>query len=422
MPRKSEVRRARRSRLSALGSAIQLAFGALRRNQMRALLTSLGVIIGVSALIVTVASGEGAKAVLQEQLATLGTNRLVVLSGSSTAGGVRGGTGTGRPLTVTDLRAIIKGANAVRYAAPIDRGLAQVVLDNRNWLTPIIGSTPEFFAIRQWKLARGRSFNANESDSGVKVCVLGQTTTAELFGAASPLGQMVRVGSMPCQVIGVLERRGQSPQGEDQDDVIVMPWVAFKSRLMNQGRINVGSILISAISQDEISHAGAQVRGILRQTHRLSDNEVEDFTVRNLADVATVQKKAADAQTSMLRNVAAVSLLVGGIGIMNIMLVSVTERTREIGIRLAIGASESKVMLQFLIEAVVLSAAGGVIGVVLGVGAALALASTMGWPFVLTPLWIFMAFATSMLIGVLFGFYPARKAAQMNPIDALRFE
>jgi putative ABC transport system permease protein len=408
--------------MRALISIIPLAFGALRRNVMRSLLTALGVIIGVGALIVTVASGEGSKAVLLEQLATLGTNLLIVLPGSSTLGGARGGPGSGKPLTHADLLAIMNGASAARYAAPLDRTVVQVVLDNQNWLTTVYGSTPEFFAIREWSLAHGRFFNSSESDSGAKVCVFGQTVAKQLFGASEPLGQVVRVKSMPCQVVGVLASKGQSSQGQDQDDLVVMPWVTYKSRMMSQDRIHVGSILVSAISPDEVSHAQTQVIGILRQQHRLSDSQLDDFTVRNLADLAATQEKAADAQTGMLRNVAAVSLLVGGIGIMNIMLVSVTERTREIGIRLAIGASENKVLLQFLVEAMVLSAAGGLIGIASGIGGALALASTMGWPFVLSPLWIFVAFGISMAIGVVFGFYPARKAARMNPIDALRFE
>jgi putative ABC transport system permease protein len=408
--------------VTGIASILPLAFGALRRNRMRSLLTSLGVIIGVGALIVTVASGEGAKAVLEEQLATLGTNLLIVLPGSSTAGGARGGPGTGKPLTHADLLAITKGASAARYAAPVDRTVTQVILDNQNWLTTIYGSTPDFFAIREWTAARGRFFNDAEADSGAKVCVLGQTVARQLFGAGDALGQAVRVKEMPCVVVGVLTSKGQSSQGQDQDDLVVMPWVTFKSRMMSQDRIHVGSILVSAISPDEVSHAQTQVTGILRQQHRQPDGELDDFTVRNLADLAATQEKAADAQTGMLRNVAAVSLLVGGIGIMNIMLVSVTERTREIGIRLAIGASENKVLFQFLVEAVVLSGAGGAIGIVLGIAGSAALASSMGWPFVLTPFWICVAFGISMAIGVIFGFYPARKAARMDPIDALRFE
>ena len=408
--------------MTGIASILPLAFGALRRNRMRSLLTSLGVIIGVGALIVTVASGEGAKAVLEEQLATLGTNLLIVLPGSSTLGGARGGPGTGKPLTHADLLAITAGASAARYAAPIDRTVTQVILDNQNWLTTIYGSTPDFFAIREWTAARGRFFNDAETDSGAKVCVLGQTVARQLFGAGDALGQVVRVKAMPCVVVGVLTSKGQSSQGQDQDDLVVMPWVTFKSRMMSQDRIHVGSILVSAVSPDEVSHAQTQVTGILRQQHRQADGELDDFTVRNLADLAATQEKAADAQTGMLRNVAAVSLLVGGIGIMNIMLVSVTERTREIGIRLAIGASENKVLFQFLVEAVVLSGAGGAIGIVLGIAGSAALASSMGWPFVLTPFWICVAFGISMAIGVIFGFYPARKAARMDPIDALRFE
>jgi len=408
--------------VSAVASILPLAFGALKRNRMRSLLTSLGVIIGVGALIVTVSSGEGSKAVLEAQLATLGTNLLIVLPGSSTAGGARGGPGTGKPLTHADLLTILKGAGAARYAAPLDRTVAQVVLDDQNWLTTVYGSTPDFFPIRDWTIARGRFFNESEADSGAKVCVIGPTVARQLLGNGDPIGQVVRVKAMPCTVVGVLQGKGQSSQGQDQDDLLVMPWVTFKSRMMSQDRVHVGSILISAVSPDEVSHAQTQVTGILRQQHRLMDAQQDDFTVRNLADLAATQEKTADAQAGMLLNVAAVSLLVGGIGIMNIMLVSVTERTREIGIRLAIGASENKVMLQFLIEAVVLSAAGGLVGIALGVAGSLALASAMGWPFVLTPFWILLAFGISMAIGVVFGFYPARKAARMNPIDALRFE
>jgi putative ABC transport system permease protein len=408
--------------VSALATIVPLAFGALGRNRLRSLLTALGVIIGVGALIVTVASGEGSKAVLEAQLATLGTNLLIVLPGSSTQGGARGGPGTGKPLTHADLLAIAGGASAARYSAPVDRTVVQVVLDDQNWLTTVYGSTPEFFPIRQWTVQRGRFFDSGEADSGAKVCVLGATVATQLFGAGDPLGLVVRVKAMPCEVVGVLAGKGQSSQGQDQDDLVVMPWVTFKSRMMSQDRIHVGSILVSAVSPEEVPHAQTQVIGILRQRHRLADGQADDFTVRNLADLAATQEKAADAQTGMLRNVAAVSLLVGGIGIMNIMLVSVTERTREIGIRLAIGASEQKVLLQFLVEAVVLSATGGLIGIALGLAGALALASTMGWPFVLSPTWILIAFGISVGIGVIFGFYPARKAARMDPIDALRFE
>ncbi|HXN32081.1 MAG TPA: ABC transporter permease, partial [Polyangiaceae bacterium] len=239
--------------MSAVGSIVPLAFGALRRNRMRSALTSLGVIIGVAALILTVASGEGSKAVLEEQLATLGTNLLIVLPGSSTLGGARGGPGTGKPLTYGDLVAIGKGTSAARYAAPLDRTVVQVVLDNQNWLTTVYGSTPDFFAIREWTIASGRIFNSAESDSGAKVCVLGLTVATQLFGDSDPLGQLVRVRSMPCEVVGVLVSKGQSSQGQDQDDLVVMPWVTFKSRMMSQDRVHVGSILVSAISPDEVS-------------------------------------------------------------------------------------------------------------------------------------------------------------------------
>jgi putative ABC transport system permease protein len=389
---------------------------------MRSLLTSLGVIIGVAALIVTVASGEGSKAVLAEQLATLGTNLLIILPGSSTAGGARGGAGTGRPLTHDDLLAIIKSAPAVRYAAPVDRTNVQIITDNQNWLTSAYGSTPDYFPIRDWRIAKGRFFNQSESDQGAKVCVLGNTVANNLFGSADPIGESIRVRQMPCTVVGVLASKGQSSQGQDQDDLLVMPWVTFKSRMLSQDRVHVGQIMVSANTPEDVSHAQTQVQGILRQQHKLSEQEIDDFTVRNLADLAETQQAAVETQTNMLRNVAGVSLLVGGIGIMNIMLVSVTERTREIGIRLAIGASEEKVLFQFLVEAVVLSAAGGLVGIALGVGGSIALASFMKWPVVFTPFWIAVAFGISMGIGVVFGFYPARKAARLDPIDALRFE
>lgn len=408
--------------MSAVASILPLAFGALKRNRMRSLLTSLGVIIGVGALIVTVSSGEGAKAVLEAQLATLGTNLLIVLPGSSTSGGARGGPGTGKPLTHADLLTILKGAGAARYAAPLDRTVVQVVLDDQNWLTTVYGSTPDFFPIRDWTVSRGRFFNESEADSGAKVCVIGQTVATQLLGNGDPIGQVVRVKAMPCEVVGVLQGKGQSSQGQDQDDLVVMPWVTFKSRMMSQDRIHVGSILISAVSPDEVAHAQTQVTGILRQQHRLQDAQQDDFTVRNLADLAATQEKTADAQAGMLLNVAAVSLLVGGIGIMNILLVSVTERTREIGLRMAIGAQRLHVLLQFLAEAVLISVSGGLAGIIMGVALSEGISLFAGWPAPISLTAISGGFLFSAAVGIFFGYYPARKAARLDPIEALRYE
>ncbi len=403
-------------------SVLRLAMRALKRNRMRSLLTALGVIIGVAALIVTVAAGEGAKSILNEQISSLGSNMLIVLPGTSTAGGVHGGSGTGRPLTRDDVAEVTRSASAVKYAAPVDRTVAQIVSANQNWSTGVYGTTPEYFAIRDWQAGRGRLFTAAEVDAAAKVCVLGETVAENLFGGSDPIGETIRVKQMPCEVVGVLMRKGQSAQGQDQDDVLLMPHPTFKSRMLNQNRNYIGTILVSATSGDDMDLAQSQVSSILRQRHKLVDGADDDFTVRNLADLAATQQKMMDTQTGMLRNVAAVSLLVGGIGIMNIMLVSVTERTREIGVRLAIGARERDILLQFLVEAVVLSAMGGLLGVALGVGGGFLLAHLMEWPVKVTPFWIGLAFAISVGIGVLFGWYPARKAARMDPIEALRYE
>jgi putative ABC transport system permease protein len=401
--------------------AFRLGTRALRRNRMRSLLTALGVIIGVAALIVTVAAGEGAKSQLNEQIASLGTNMLLVFPGSSTSSGVHSGAGTSRPLTRDDVEAV-RRAPAIRYAAPVDRTNVQVVSANQNWATTVYGTTPEYFSIRDWKIASGRFFTSGEVDTAAKVCVLGQTVAQNLFAGSDPVGETIRVKQMPCEVVGVLIPKGQSSQGQDQDDMLVMPSPTYKSRMLNQNRNYVGSLLLAATAADDMDLAQTQVTAILRQKHKIAEGGDDDFTVRNLADLAAAQQKIVETQTGMLRNVAAVSLLVGGIGIMNIMLVSVTERTREIGVRLAIGARERDILLQFLVEAVVLSGMGGLLGIALGVGGAMLVAWLMQWPVLVTPFWIALAFGISATIGVVFGFYPARKAARLDPIDALRYE
>ncbi len=403
--------------------ALRLALKALWRNGMRSVLTALGVIIGVGALIVTVAIGEGARKAIIQQIASLGSNMIIIIPGASTTGGFTGGSGTGRPLLREDVDAIQKACSAVRYAVPIDRAQAQVISSNQNWATSIMGTTPDYFQIRDWPAAHGRLFTLAENDTAAKVCVIGQTVAQNLFGGSDPIGETIRVKQMPCEVIGVLAPKGQSVVGTDQDDVLLVPSLTLRTRILNQSRQYVGSITISATSDDDLATAQQEVTQLLRSRHRLADNQDNDFTVRNLAELAATRQQMVETQTSMLRNVAAVSLLVGGIGIMNIMLVSVTERTREIGVRLAIGARERDILMQFLVEATALSVAGGLCGIALGsLGAYLVSRFSGGMPVEISPQWIALAFGISAGIGIGFGFYPARKAARLDPIDALRYE
>jgi putative ABC transport system permease protein len=402
--------------------ALRLALRALRRNRMRSALTALGVIIGVAALIVTVALGEGARQVIARQIASLGSSLLIIVPGASVQGGFSGGAGTGRPLLREDVDEIVRSAKAVRYAAPFDRTVAQVISANQNWSTQIYGTTPEYFLVRDWGVARGRRFTHSENETAAKVCLLGQTVAQNLFGGNDPVGETVRVKQMPCEVIGVLATKGQSAMGTDQDDAVIIPSLTLRTRILNQSRQYVGSIMIGATSEEDVAQAEQEVIRILRQRHKLADDQENDFTIRNLSELAQTQAKVVETNTAMLRNVAAVSLLVGGIGIMNIMLVSVTERTREIGVRLAIGARERDVLWQFLVEAVVLSVAGGLCGAALGIGGATVLARFMNMEVTISFFWLALAFGISVGIGVIFGLYPARKAARLDPIEALRYE
>jgi putative ABC transport system permease protein len=407
-----------------LAQMFPLAFVALMRNKARALLTTLGVVIGVASVISMVAVGEGAKARVEGVFAAMGTNMLVVLSGSTSSGGVMGGFGSMPTLTWDDLRAIRTQAPAVKVAAPAMSARVTIISDEGNWTTGVTGTAPDFFDIRAWKLARGRLFDQDDIDASAKVIVLGQTASEKLFGPnVDPIGRIVRLRSAPFQIIGVLERKGQSPMGSDYDDTAVVPYTAFQTKI--QGSLQnyvAGAILVSAISPAETKRAQREIESILRDRHHIANATDDDFSVRNLAEIANAQQQGTKALTGLLAAVAVVSLIVGGIGIMNIMLVSVTERTREIGVRMAVGAKPWHVLAQFLVEATSLSMAGGLIGIALGLISARIVAAKFGWVFTTRPDMIVLAFGFSALVGIAFGLYPARKASRLDPIEALRYE
>jgi putative ABC transport system permease protein len=403
---------------------LRVAIRALLRNKLRSFLTTLGVIIGVSAVIAMVAIGEGAKARVADAFASMGSNILIVLSGSTTTGGSRGGFGSLPTLTWDDLKAIRSECSAVRYATPQLRGSASVISEDQNWGTSINGISPEFFAIKDWPVASGSSISQSDIEGGTKVVVLGQTVVEKLYGpSADPVGQTVRIKNFPFQVVGVAERKGQSVMGQDQDDVVFMPYSTFQAKI--QGGLQKfvpGIVMVSANNSDDTVRAEKQISNLLRDRHHIPIGGEDDFSIRNLTEMMTAQQEGLNTITSLLASIALVSLLVGGIGIMNIMLVSVTERTREIGIRMAVGARPRDVLAQFLVEALTLSSFGGIVGVLLGLFAANRLAGHFGWPVLVRPDIIAVAVSFSGLVGVVFGLYPALKASRLDPIDALRFE
>jgi putative ABC transport system permease protein len=401
-----------------------VALRALRRNKMRSFLTTLGMVIGVAAVIAMVAIGDGARARVEQTFAAMGSNMLVVLPGSFAGGGAMGGFGSMPTLTWDDLRAIQEEVPTVRFAAPQLRSSAQVLSEDQNWTTSVFGTTPEFFQIRSWRVGRGETFTGSDVDGGTKVAILGQTVVDKLYGpTANPVGHVIRVKNVPFTVIGVLERKGQSQFGQDIDDALFVPVSTYQQKIEG-GLKNLiaGSILVSATSESATARAESQIRALLRDRHRLGPGEDDDFSIRNLAEIATARQEGTRTLTTLLAAIAAVSLLVGGIGIMNIMLVSVTERTREIGIRMAVGAKARDIRLQFLAEALTLALVGGLLGVALGLGAAWRLAQSFGWPVLYRPDVIALAFGFSGLVGVGFGLWPAEKAARLDPIQALRFE
>jgi putative ABC transport system permease protein len=398
----------------------RIALRALARNKLRAFLTMLGIIIGVGAVIAMVAIGEGAKSTIRSQISALGTNVLIVLPGSNVQGGVRAGTGNVNTLVDTDARAMTRELRSVAYASPVLRRQEQLIAGNLNWGSLAQGVAPELEQIRDWQIESGRFLHEGDMDSAAKVAVIGQTVARQLFGADDPIDSVIRIRNIPFRVVGVLAGKGQTGQGQDQDDTVMIPYTTMQKRLM---RITfVQSIVVRAVSAEKVQEAQEQITLLLRQRHRIAEGREDDFTVRNLSDIAEAAQSTARVMAILLGSVAGISLLVGGIGIMNIMLVSVTERTREIGIRMAVGARSKDIMLQFLVEAVVMAGTGGIIGIFLGIGSSELLKTWAQWPTLIDPAVVAVAFLFSGAVGVFFGFYPAKKAAGLDPIDALRYE
>ena len=398
----------------------RIALRALARNKLRAFLTMLGIIIGVGAVIAMVAIGEGAKATIRSQISALGTNVLVILPGSNIQGGVRAGSGNRYTLLDSDARAMTRELRSIAYASPVLRRQEQVIAGNLNWGTLAQGVAPEFEQIRDWQIESGRFLHEGDMDSAAKVTVIGQTVARQLFGNDDPIDSVIRIRNIPFRVVGLLVGKGQTGHGQDQDDTVMIPYTTMQKRLM---RITyVQSIVVRAISAEKVPEAQEQITLLLRQRHRIAEGREDDFTVRNLSDIAEAAQSTARVMAVLLGSVAGISLLVGGIGIMNIMLVSVTERTREIGIRMAVGARSKDIMLQFLVEAVVMAATGGGIGILLGIGSSEVLKQWAQWPTLVSPSIVAIAFLFSGAVGVFFGFYPAKKAATLDPIDALRYE
>lgn len=402
---------------------VVVAFRVMAQNRMRSLLTMLGIIIGVGSLIVMVSIGEGAKAAVQAQLATFGTNVIAVLPGAITAGGVWTGHGGAVTLTVKDMEEAGKIPH-VQYVSWARRDTTQVVHENKNWFTTINGVTPPFFAIRDWSLTAGSFFSQTDVEVGATVAVLGNTLVTNLFDPGEdPIGGTVRIKNMPFRVVGTLAPKGYDTRGTDQDDVVFIPFITGERKLLGTKFLgSIGMGFLSADAPDNIRPIVAEVSELLRQRHKLRPDQADDFTIRNQLDIAKVQEDSSQSMTMLLLAVASISLLVGGIGIMNILLVSVTQRTREIGIRLAVGAKRWHILGQFLIESVILSAIGGLLGVGLGVAGADFISSYAGWPAILSFRVMALAFSFSGLVGLIFGLYPANKASHLNPIEALRFE
>jgi len=404
-------------------STVKIAFRALRVNKMRSALTMLGIIIGVTAVIAMLAIGAGASHKIAEQVSSIGSNLLMVVPGATTTGGTRMGAGSQPTLTVWDAEAILKECPSVLDVAPVISGTVQVVYGNQNWSTIVMGTTPNMLNVRDWALVRGKSFRDQDVRSSTKVCLLGQTVADNLFGGLDPIGQVIRIKKVPFKVIGLLEPKGQSLMGQDNDDIIYVPVTTAQKKVFGTlfpGMIRL--IMVKVKSLSELPYAEKQITDLIRQRHHITHKQEDDFSVRNLTQMMQIAEKSVEIFSLLLGAIASVSLLVGGIGIMNIMLVSVTERTREIGIRMAIGAKTWDIRMQFIIEALTLSLIGGIVGIVVGMSGSKIISMLAGWPTIVSPLSILLAVGFSGLVGISFGFYPAYKASLLNPIDALRYE
>jgi len=408
-------------------ATVAIALRALRTNTLRSALTMLGIIIGVAAVIVMIAVGTGARSQVEAQIKSLGANLMMVFSASATFTGARAAVGAANTISEDDAYAIARELpDAVAAAAPALRGSGQIVAGNSNWSTSFYGVTPDYFEVREWSLAEGRFFEPAELNGAAKVAIIGQTVATNLFGDASPIDQTVRIRTVPLTVVGLLAKKGQSPGGSDLDDVLLLPITTARNRVLGATALaksrSVGSIQIKLIDGIDSKLAEERVRELLRQRHRLQPGQEDDFTLRNLTEILQTREESSRVMALLLAAVASVSLLVGGIGIMNIMLVSVTERTREIGLRRAVGARARDILQQFLVESITLSLIGGLVGVLLGVGGAQLVAALAGWPTELSATAILLAVSFAAGIGIFFGYYPARKAARMAPIEALRHE
>ena len=401
------------------------ALRSLKSNTMRSVLTTLGIIIGVAAVIIMVSIGNGAKDQINEMIDKLGANIMMVMPGRSFGRGVSGGAGSLPTLTEDDAWAIQNEISTVKLVAPYVRGSAQLVSGNLNWSTTVQGVTNDFFGAREWDLTTGRLFDPEEIKGSSKVVILGETVAENLFPNQDPLGQNLRINRVPFTVIGVLEPKGQAGPGGDQDDTVIIPLTTAKRRVLGGRQLAgnlVGGIYVKARSAAVVTETEERVTALLRQRHRIAPNKDDDFRVRNMAEFMNARADSSKAMSLLLMAVASISLIVGGIGIMNIMLVSVTERTREIGLRMAVGATGGNIMSQFLIESIVLSLIGGILGVILGVGGSFAMSTYSQWRTIIDPQSILLAFSFSAAVGIFFGFYPAHKASLLDPIEALRHE
>jgi putative ABC transport system permease protein len=400
------------------------AMRALRRNKLRSVLTMLGIIIGVAAVIAMVSIGQGADAAVQQQIRSLGTDLLMVVPGATTASGARSGWGGVSTLTKGDAQAIANECDAVREVTYFRRQVVQVQFGNLNWSTVLQAAPPSFFRVRDWPVISGRQFTAEDEERAERVAVLGQTVNDMVFGLGQdPIGATIRIKNVPFRVVGLLEGKGQTVWGQDQDDTILIPFSTAERRLLGSELVGtVDMIHATAVDGTLLEEAAEQIRSVLRRRHRTQPGTEDDFTVRNLNDMARASQSASQVMTNLLLSVASISLLVGGIGIMNILLVSVTERTREIGIRMAVGAKGRHILLQFLVEATALSMVGGLIGTALGIAVTMVISHLAGWPTLVSPAAVIAAFLFSGAVGVFFGFYPARAASRLDPITALRYE